>query len=72
MGRKNFNAYIKRKKAEEKRKKKLEKQLKREEKKHEETSGNLEDMIAYVDEFGQIVEEPPEDEPIKTSNKENA
>lgn len=62
MGRKNFNAFIKRQKAEIKRKKKLEKQLRKEDKKNEETSGDLQDMIAYVDEFGNILEEPPEDQ----------
>lgn len=75
MGRKNFNAFIKRQKAEKKRKKKLEKQVRKEDKKHEDTSGDLQDMIAYVDEFGNILEEPPEDqdpviEPKTESEKE--
>lgn len=75
MGRKNFNAFIKRQKAEKKRKKKLEKQLRKEDKKFEDTSGDLQDMIAYVDEFGNILEEPPEDqdpvvEPKTESDKE--
>ena len=60
MGRKNYNTYIKKLKAEKKRKKKEEKRIKREIRKEQETSANLEDMLAYVDEEGNIVTEPPE------------
>lgn len=56
------NSFIKKQKAERKRKKKAEKFQRRIEKKHEDTSGKLEDMIAYVDEFGNIVDTPPEEE----------
>ena len=59
MGRKNFNTFLKKQKAEKKRKKKLEKQTKKEEREH--TSGSLDDMIAYVDEDGNIVDELPQD-----------
>lgn len=61
MGRKNFNAFLKKQKAEKKRKKKLEKQQKRKDREH--TSGSLDNMIAYVDEDGNIVEDPPDNEP---------
>jgi len=61
MGRKNFNAFLKRQKAEQKRKKKMEKQQQREERKSEETSGNLEDMMAFVDEDGNIVSKPADE-----------
>ncbi len=57
------NSFIKKKKAEEKRKKRVEKIQKKIDKKKQETSGKLEDMIAYVDEFGNILDEPPEEEP---------
>ena len=58
MGRKNFNAFIKKQKEEQKRKKKEEKLRKKEEREH--TSGKLDDMIAYVDKDGNILDEPPE------------
>ncbi|MCG8311176.1 MAG: cold-shock protein [Cytophagales bacterium] len=57
MGRKNFNAFLKNQKAEKKKKKKLEKQKKKETREH--TSGLLDNMIAYVDEDGNIVDELP-------------
>ena len=60
MGRKNFNTYIKKQKAEKKRKAKEEKAQKKEARKEQETSGKLEDMMAYVDEYGNITDEPPE------------
>ncbi|UXP31699.1 cold-shock protein [Reichenbachiella agarivorans] len=59
MGKKNFNAFVKRQKAEKKRKKKEEKRVKLEER--EQGGGKLTDMIAFVDEFGNIVDEPPEE-----------
>lgn len=54
------NSFIKKQKAEKKRKKKQEKMEKRLNK--ESGSGELQDMIAYVDEFGNITSEPPEEE----------
>ena len=60
MGRKNYNTFLKYQKQEKKRKKKLEKQKKKEDREH--TSGSLQDMIAYVDEDGNIVDTPPDDE----------
>ena len=64
---KSQNSFIKKQKAEKKRKKKQEKMQKRLDK--ESGSGELEDMIAYVDEFGNITSTPPE-EP-KKDNKTN-
>ena len=55
MSRKNFNAFIKKQKAEKKRKAKQEKKLRREARKNQPTSGNLEDMMAYLDEDGNII-----------------
>jgi cold shock CspA family protein len=43
-----------------KEKKRREKELKRKEKRDKDTSGSLNDMIAYVDDFGNIVDTPPE------------
>jgi uncharacterized protein YaaR (DUF327 family) len=53
------NSFIKKKKAEEKKKKKNEKFEKRLEKKSTESSGKLEDMMAYVDENGNLSDTPP-------------
>ena len=54
------NAFIKKQKAELKRKKQEEKFQKKLEKKNVETDGSLNNMLAYVDEFGNIVDEKPE------------
>ena len=70
MGRKNFNAYIKKQKAEKKRKKKKEKKEKLDARKNQETSSKLEDMMAYVDEFGNILSAPPEEQE-EEKEKEN-
>ena len=61
MGRKNQNAYIKKQKEERKRKARQEKIQKKEARKSLETSGKLEDMMAYVDRDGNITSEPPEE-----------
>ena len=53
------NSFIKKKKAEAKKKKKQAKFEKRLEKKNQPKNGNLDDMMAYVDEFGNITSEPP-------------
>ena len=69
MGRKNQNAFIKKQKEERKRKKRAEKQQLKEERRSQPTSGKLEDMIAYVDENGNIVSEPPEEDDPKPKPK---
>ncbi len=61
MGR-NYNSFLKKKRAEKKRKAKQEKKLKMEKRKEEQTSGKLEDMMAYVDEYGNIVSKNPDEE----------
>lgn len=61
MGRKNQNAYIKKQKAEKKRKKKELKRKKMEERKNQDSSSELKDMLAYVDEDGNITTEPPDE-----------
>jgi len=57
---KSNNAFIKKQKAEIKRKKRLEKVAKKDARKRESTDGSLENMLAYVDEFGNLTSEPPE------------
>lgn len=69
MGRKNFNSFIKHQKAEKKRKKKKDKQKKKEEREH--TSGSLDNMIAYVDEEGNIVDENPEEDEDTSGEKKD-
>ncbi len=69
MARSN-NSFIKKQKADRKAKKKKEKFENRLERKQQESSGKLEDMIAYVDEFGNITDEPPEN-PTPDKKKES-
>ncbi|GJM29161.1 MAG: hypothetical protein DHS20C17_17960 [Cyclobacteriaceae bacterium] len=74
MSRRNYNTFLKKQKAEKKRKAKLEKKLKKESRKDQASSGNLEDMMAYVDDDGNIVSvDPPEQEETKESadNEDN-
>jgi S-adenosylmethionine hydrolase len=64
MARSN-NSFIKKQKTELKLRRKREKLEERQERKDQPTSGKLEDMIAYVDEFGNISDTPPEDAALK-------
>lgn len=64
MGRSN-NSFIKKQKADKKAKRKKEKMEERLERKEQPSSGKLEDMIAYVDEFGNLSETPPEETDTK-------
>jgi hypothetical protein len=61
MGR-NQNSFIKNQKANKKKKKRQEKLQRKFDKKEQTTSSSLDDMIAYVDENGNILDSPPEDE----------
>ncbi len=55
------NRFIKQQKEKKKLQKKKEKEeRKRERQENNAKGGNLEDMIAYVDKFGNITSEPPE------------
>ena len=55
MRRKNHNTFLKKQRAERKRKAKQEKRLKKENRKNQTTSGKLKDMMAYLDEDGNII-----------------
>ena len=69
---KSNNAFIKKQKAEVKRKKKLEKISKKIERQRNSAGGELENMMAYVDEFGNLTTTPPEKKTeVKTNNKNN-
>jgi hypothetical protein len=52
------NSFIKKLKAEKKRKKRQEKIQKKIEKKNQETDGSLDNMLAYLDEEGNIISAP--------------
>ncbi|PCJ83978.1 MAG: cold-shock protein [Flavobacteriales bacterium] len=69
MGRKNYNAFIKKQKEEKKRKKKEEKKRKKEARKILAANSETGDMIAEIDENGNIIIEPPEES--KTDPPEN-
>jgi S-adenosylmethionine hydrolase len=55
------NSFIKKQKADKRAKKRKEKFQKRINKEKNPQSGNFENMIAYVDKFGNITSEPPMD-----------
>ena len=55
------NSFIKHQKATKKKKKREEKLQRKIDKKEQESSGSLDDMIAYVDKDGNILDEPPKE-----------
>lgn len=62
------NSFIKNQKAMKKKKKREEKIQRKINKKDKETSGDLDDMIAFVDENGNITDESPEEVDPKHKN----
>jgi hypothetical protein len=54
------NSFLKKQLEQNKAKKKKEKEQRKQERHEHATSGKLEDMLAYVDEFGNITSTPPE------------
>ena len=61
MGR-NQNSFIKNQKANKKKKKRQEKLQRKIDKKDQVTTSTLDEMIAYVDEDGNILDEPPQND----------
>jgi cold shock CspA family protein len=61
MGR-SQESFSKREKEKKKQKKKQEKMQKKEERQAESTDSSLESMMAYVDEYGNIVDTPPDEQ----------
>jgi len=57
---KSNNAFLKKQKEQVKRKKKQDKEEKKADRKKTSSSDNMESMMAYVDEFGNISSTPPE------------
>ncbi len=68
MGR-SQESFSKREKEKKKQKKKEEKLKRKEERKANSEGGDLDNMIAYVDEYGNITDTPPEDNPKKEEIK---
>ncbi len=64
------NSFIKNQKAKKKKKKREDKLQRKHEKRDQETSGKLEDMIAYVDEYGNLLDSPPEEQEKKEKDKD--
>ena len=62
------NSFIKRQKTERKRKEKLEKEEKKTERKKNSMGGDLENMMAYVDENGNISSQPPDKNAIQNTD----
>ena len=58
---KNSNSFIKKQKADKRIKKRNEKQKKKIERRENSPGGGLDNMIAYVDKFGNITSDPPEE-----------
>lgn len=65
---KSNNAFLKKQRDNVKKKKKQDKEEKKKIRKENAQSGDLENMIAYVDEFGNISSEPPAPKPIKKTH----
>ena len=63
------NSFNKKERQKKKLQKKKEKLQKKEERKANSTSGDLDSMMAYVDEFGNIVDTPPEENAKKSTIK---
>ena len=64
------NSYIKKQKTEKRLKKRREKEQKKVQRKESSPGGGLENMIAYVDKFGNITDEPPVEETTKKEAEE--
>ncbi len=56
------NSFIKKQKTEKRLKKRKEKEQKKQLRRENSTGGGLDNMIAYVDKFGNITSEPPAEE----------
>ena len=59
------NSYIKKQKTEKRLKKRKDKEQKKQLRKENSAGGEFENMIAYVDKFGRITNEPPEEEAVQ-------
>jgi hypothetical protein len=64
------NSYFKKQKTEKRLKKRREKEQKKVQRKENSPGGGLDNMIAYVDKFGNITDEPPVEETPKKASGE--
>jgi S-adenosylmethionine hydrolase len=62
-------SFLKKLRAEKKRKKRLEKAEKKSERKKNSKGGSLENMLAYVDEFGNLSTTPPPTKKVSANNE---
>jgi S-adenosylmethionine hydrolase len=69
---KNQNTFIKKQKAELKKRKQKEKFEKKLEKKEKPKNGDLDNMMAYIDEFGNLSSTPPEPIVERKTNSTNS
>lgn len=67
---KSQNQFMKKQREKQKQKKKDEKQKRKQERQENPTSGNLDEMIAYVDDFGNITSTPPEEQTTDSPSEE--
>ncbi len=70
MGR-SQNSFMKKQREKKKQKKKEEKVQRKQERQENAGGGSLDEMIAYVDEFGNILSEPPKEENLTAAQKKN-
>lgn len=70
MGR-SQNSFMKKQREKKKQKKKDEKEQRKQERQESSTGGKLDDMLAYVDEFGNITSTPPDEQQDKEPSREN-
>lgn len=65
------NSFMKKQREKKKQKKKEEKMARKQERQENSSGGSLDEMIAYVDENGNISETPPKDEDLSASQQKN-
>ena len=68
---KSNNSFIKKQKEERKRRKKRDKEARKQDRQANSSGGDLDNMLAYVDEFGNITEKPVElrtEDEVKVDN----
>ncbi len=58
---KSQNQFMKKQREKQKQRKKDDKQKRKQERQENSTNGTLDEMIAYVDDFGNITDTPPEE-----------
>ncbi|SDK76878.1 hypothetical protein SAMN05421823_103512 [Catalinimonas alkaloidigena] len=63
------NSFIKRQKEKKRQKKKEEKMQRKKERQENSSGGTLPEMLAFVDEFGNITDTPPEEQDEKLKEK---